>query len=304
MNGYQLTRLDLPKLDAETLQRYLEMTDARSRSCLYSRHPDDISNVTIIAVAIQTAGKPIGLALATVFNALRTAEVHSLFIEPQHRHKGLGSQLFNFLENEILKCRCILASFVYLKGEEYTPFLEKILKKQNWAGPRFYAMHFRFNSDTFHPPWLREDYKLPPSFTEFSWADLTQPEQQKLAFQLEHRVFSYGVSPLIEDAEMLNSLGLRYKGEVVGWMITKREKPDTIRYMALYIQKEFHGLGPAMKLLCDSILLQCKAGILYGVVEINIENSHPLWIKFAKRRLIPYAEKMTYQRQCWKELLN
>lgn len=81
-------------------------------------------------------------------------------------------------------------------------------------------------------PWLNKNYRFSPSFTFFPWQEITPEERLNLQKQQETSLWIPDeLSPFKheENLEPLNSLGLRYEGEVVGWVITHRLSPDTIR---------------------------------------------------------------------------
>lgn len=296
--------LDLPSLSPAELQEYEKLATEDSRSCLHFQHPDKISNTISIAIAATNNDKPVGLLLASFIPSLGRTEVHSIFVEEPFRHRGIGTQLISQLEQEMHRQKCKRIYFSYPQEEVCMPYLEKILKKQNWSGPRYLKVSLRFLESTFDPPWLRLEYKYPPHFKEFLWKKLLKEDRYSIQNLDNQGVVPPAVLPFNdeESIELENSLGLRYKGEMVGWMITHRTSPDTIRYTSLFIIKKFEKLGPAIKLLSDSILLQKKAKVTWGAFELNFEQSPMSWIKFVKRRLIPYADVVKYTRKCWKEL--
>jgi hypothetical protein len=92
--------------------------------------------------------------------------------------------------------------------------------------------------------------------------------------------------------ETINSLGLRYQGEVIGWIITHRPNPETIRYSNLYVDPRFYFKGFAISLLIKSMQLhQLTPDVPHALFEVNLTETEPSWWNFVKRRLIPYATK-------------
>jgi len=102
--------------------------------------------------------------------------------------------------------------------------------------------------------------------------------------------------------EYTNSLGLRYKKEVIGWMITHRIAPDTIRYTSLYVDPEYQYKGPSIRLLIESMVLQTRSTIKWALFEINLDQINPSWYKFVQKRLAPYSQKITEIYKTWKQL--
>jgi hypothetical protein len=151
-------------------------------------------------------------------------------------------------------------------------------------------------------PWL-DRYTLPDEFTIFPWAELTAQERQTI--EQRQQVESWYppvLTPFQEEdrLEPLNSLGLRYQGQVVGWMITHRVAPDTIQYTSLFIQQEFQQLGRTIALIAEAIKRQIAGGVPYGIFMIDVENK--TMVKFFRRRLQPYMTSLTEARCSRKNL--
>ena len=98
-------------------------------------------------------------------------------------------------------------------------------------------------------------YKITSGFSLFYWRDLTKEEEKRIEFQRKQSTFPADVYPLAHKklVEYSNSLGLRYHGEVVGWMITHRIDKNTIRYSAFYLDRDLRVRFPglAVKLLVN-----------------------------------------------------
>lgn len=259
----------------------------------------------VIEIGATLSGQPIGILRVTFIPALFYAEVNALFVEEEHRKHGIATEMFVCLQKELKKEKCPVLICEYPSGKITTSDLEEILKQLNWEGPRLLTIHCKFDATIFHPPWLDKAPPLPEGFHEFPWDQLTEIDRSKLMHQEEREMFPLEVSPFgskEKDIEMSNSLGLRYKGEVVGWMVTHRKAPDLITYTCFYIQKRWQMTGVAVKLLCDSIQLQLRGDVKWAALEVNMEKTEPSWMRFLERRLIPYAQEVHYTKCCWLNL--
>lgn len=297
-----IERLDLGKLDAQGRQSFYGLTEPKFYPCLKGENPDGIPNTITLAIAAFIEGKPIGLLLATFFSAMRMAEIHSLYVTDESEDREISGQLIQCLEEELQKNNCVVISYVYSSSDPETPNLEKLLNKLGWPAPRLFGIQCRFDGRTFNPPWMQAKYTFPSGFTLFPWSELTFEERKVLMRQLEHGEIHPSVSPFQEEdlIEPINSLGLRYKGSVVGWMVTHRITPNTIRYTALYIERSHQLQGPAIFLLKEAIERQIRSPIPWGVLEMNVRQTELSWLNFVKRRLRPYATEVTYTKQAWK----
>lgn len=297
-----IKRLDLTSLNVSQLQSYEELTLPKFHDCLYSKQV--ISNTQSIVVAAYVDQRPVGLILASFYKALRIAEIHSLYVLEQYRRHKIGEKLLRTMQEELSKENCMLATFLYSAEDPSATLLEKIFGKLNWPEPRIYIIRCTFDGRAFNPPWLHQEYHYPEGFEVFPWTELTTAEKSTLIRQMEQGVIQQAVNPFQDEEiiEPLNSLGLRYKGEVVGWMLTHRMAPDTIRYTSLYVQRQLHLKGPAIFLLCESIKRQVASDVPWAILEVNVMHTELSWLKFLKRRLMPYAVSVENVMQAWKRL--
>jgi GNAT superfamily N-acetyltransferase len=275
---------------------YEELVIPKHRQFLHSQEKH------IIALGASTDEKPVGLALGFAFPLNALGQVLSIFVEDNFRHQKIGSQLIEEMEKTLLEQGCRVITFTYPGSDSTTSDLEHILHSRGWKGPHVVLKRYRFDGWSFNPPWLSKPYQLPPDFRLFPWKELRPNERKKLLHWHEQQRFPQLISPFGPDEaliEPLNSLGLRYKDEVVGWMITHRLAPDTIRFSALYIEKPFSLTEAWIKLLIEAINLQRFSPVQWAVFEINVMENVPGWNRFVIRRLGPYAESISEDHQMW-----
>lgn len=288
---YEFAKLNLSALDA-----YASLIDPEC-------HPENISNLLAFG-AIQD-GKPIGLILVQLIQVLQTGDILYLFVAEKHRGDQIEKQLLSLVQQELTKQNFILLLFSYPGNKPESAHLEQAFKTLGWPPTRLLIIHCRFDGYQFNPPWLKRGFHFSKGVREFSWDKLKPSERAELMKQEKNQIFPTYVSPFKNSPfpiEKINSLGLRHKGEVIGWMITQRIDPDTIRYSALYIQKSWQTTGSALKLLKDSIMKQIKSGVKWGVLDVNLDQTERSWLHFLERRLMPYAQEVTYTRQAWCDL--
>jgi hypothetical protein len=126
----------------------------------------------------------------------------------------------------------------------------------------------------------------------FPWTELTYYEAVQLNERCRRGEIPAEVNPFYGSSafEPLNSLGLRYEGRVVGWMVTERVSPTIINYRNLYIDYEFQKKGYAIQLLVDALNIHCRHQIKWGMFKLNVLQATSHWLKFIRRRLSPHAE--------------
>lgn len=254
---------------------------------------------SLCGIAALQAGQMVGLVIAESLFQTSTIDVLSLFVSPAHRQQGIGTTLLRLLEKAALKLNCAQLQVRYQATDIAQVALESIVTKLGWSTP---AMDFLLvESTTEHvkqAPWLHK-YPLPAAFTIFPWTELTTCEADLLRQRQDYpTVFS----PFSDDPrlEPLTSLGLRYQSRIVGWMITHRVAPDTIRYSTMYVEPQFQKLGRGVSLFAEALKQHIDSPIRKGKYAVAKENVS--MIHFVRRHAKPYLTVLTESRYASKSL--
>lgn len=262
----------------------------------------------LLGVAAFYEKTMVGLVIGECIANTTKAEIISLFVEPNYRHQGIGTNLIQYLEKGLIKVGCKQVQ-VHYKTSKITPTdFEPLLTNCGWKKPQTKMILGFGNLENIaaKAPWLNHlsQYQLPSDLEIFLWKDLTQSEREEiLKTQKEKPWYPEVLSPFYPDfrLETINSLGLRYQGKVVGWMINHRVSEDTIRYSTLFVAKEFQRSGKAMLLLAKSMRLQSESSIPFGKSAVQIENQSML--RIVSRHLTPYLIEQTESRFTKKDLV-
>lgn len=294
---YSLTRLN-----TFTAQNYKTVIFPHLQPLLRNLSSDD----SLVAIGAACSDQPVGLILAEVWPEEHdeySAEVRSIFVAASHRCSGIGTALLTAMEDELRQRGCRSVILVYPTGKPTTPALERLQQKCQWSPPQPRMLVCQTTpKKMMDAPWMYR-HSLPTSFSTFLWSELTKDEKRIIQRQQQaERWYPEALSPFQDEEfiEPLNSLGLRYQEEVVGWMITHRYAPDTIRYTALFVRQEFHKMGRAIPLLAEAIYLQNSSKIPLGIFVIDLENE-PM-CRFMRRRMSPYIISITETRSSVKLL--
>jgi GNAT superfamily N-acetyltransferase len=296
----------LSLLSPSAAEAYEELTYPRFRPLLQKLAPGN----RVVAIGAECKSEPVGLALAEYFHEQDEnnyfAVVRSLFVVPEYRELGIGKNLLLDLEAELQGRGCIHVSLEYLTSQT-SGALEKILKHNQWSEPQFAGM-------ICHSPDVRRDSAsylnrvlttpLPPDYNIFFWKDLTQQERSQLKRQDDSQPrYPATFSPFLEEhyIEPLNSLGMRYREEIIGWMITHRLALDLIRYTTLYIQPEFQPLTRSLHLMMQAIQIQASDGAVPRAI-FNVNSNNPSMQRYVKRRLSPWLDSIRERFEVYKSL--
>jgi len=250
----------------------------------------------IVAIGANEQGKPVGLALAELLKGGETAELLSVYTHAAYRRRGIATAMLGLLEEWLAQRGCRGLRAIFERGRPMTNAIQGLLRKCQFPSVRKRALIGRCSKAGIEKaPWL-DKYLLPSAFDLFLWKDLS--EEEKGALKERQKIESWfpeQLNPFQDEAfvEPLNSLGLRYKGEIVGWMITHRTARDTIRYTAVFIREDLQGFGLAIPLLIESIKRQVgsdKDPVEKATFIVFTEMQG--MVQFVRRYMAPYIDEL------------
>lgn len=269
-------------LNAENLLSY----DAFTFPSLQKRWSSQPQQGELVGVSASAGGEMVAMAIAELLPD-RSADLLSLFVQPAYRNQGIGTRLVYQLQQELAECDRI--SVQYQATQIAQIALEPMLQKLGWQPPQPTLLLAKTTTAAIaQAPWLTR-YPLPAALTMFPWLELTEADRAELQ-QLD---IPPALSPLADAdrLEPLNSLGLREGDRLIGWIVTHRVAPDTIRYSTLFVRPAFRAKGRGILLLAAAIERQIASAIAQGTFAIAPEDAAML--RFVRRHLQPYLTGMS-----------
>lgn len=267
----------------------------------YRNHLETISiNENIIAIGASVQSQPVALILVEI-NEHRLAKILSIFVKPAYRNQGIGTSLLARLEHQLHLKECQSVKVVYITDEQNTIALESLLSKFHWTKPTSRMLVCKTNIyRVAQAPWMKLS-KLPSAYEILPWVKITSKERIALQKQ-ENNWIAKDANPFNHetDLEPLNSLGLRYKGQVVGWMICHRLSEDTIRYTCGYVRPDLQKMGRFIPLLVRAIRLQTEAKIPRGTWTTAF--FHASFADFVQKHMQPYLDSLEQSKESYKLL--
>jgi hypothetical protein len=299
-----IVNLTFPIPDFEQKKIYAAMLPDNLHCCLDGKDPLN-TQAPVISVGAILNDRPIGIALASDYTKIQTSQIHAIAMDQEHANENLASKLLETISNRLINDG-VTSAFAILSESPITPMLEKVYLENQWQGPRPFMIECRFKRNDFDPDWWNQKIELPEGFEEFLFINLTSQEKKNLLHQIEQMNIPFFLNPLEREKNLIeykNSLGLRYKGKVIGWMVTHRISPDIIRYSALYLDSHFSHTGYWLRLLIDALQIHKKSlDAPYGYLEINVEQVTSRWLSFVKKNLFPHAYQIIHKQMFWKQL--
>lgn len=221
--------------------------------------------VTAVGVVARRHGQPVGLVLAEwpVHADGGTPELLSLFVASAHRGEGIGRALLAAIEDDILVGRGASAlEAVYTTGKPAIAILEHLFQRQGWSAPEPRALLVRFDmEEALAAPWVarpdRATSLLPDGATIFPWVELSGAERQHLRDSNTARPWiPNSLQPWRHDHlgfDPVSSVGLRYRGEVVGWVINHQVDDRTVRFTCSFMRKDLSRRARIVPLYVEAI---------------------------------------------------
>lgn len=187
----------------------------------------------------------------------------------------------------------------YWEENRYAEEIAAACRKRGWKGPELNCERYLIEIQRLHPAWLEKSYTYSKGFVPFPWGELPNKEIEPI-----RRRASFASSPFDwpNPSEPVNSLGLSYQGETVGWMVTHRIHPEIIRYTVLYTYPEYRFKGEIIKLLIDSIKKHQRSDVPYAQFDLFSFGVDYRWKEFIKKRLAPYAKRISKEFVFWTQL--
>ncbi len=291
--------LDLQNLSHEEALICAQIVPKEFHHYLKGSPPLLLPEAHVLGVGVFNNHTLEGIALAHFVPGVRQASIDFFYFSLEHAAHLLEkiTHLLKEQGNSVLTLK--------VNGDsEKTRSLISLAKQKGWSGPRPYLSRYYFDVQNFHPPWFERTYSFSKNVTPFLWKERTLKEEKDVLQWADQSQIPPSVSPFFwpEPLENLNSLGLRYRDTLIGWIVTHRMDPETIRYTALYCDPNHRAKGDIIKLLIQSIKLQQHSSIPRSLFEINHQLVEPKWIDFVQQRLAPHAQDVLHKQILWTHL--
>lgn len=216
-------------------------------------------------------GQPAGVAVLHAEKGV--AILTDLYVLPAYRRAGIGSALLAAAEEEVKRSGLGKIQAVY-RADEHTPAFEHLLANQGWAPPLVQSVVFWTSCSAGYDEWSQR-YRFRPPYAAVPWSEISEAERQVIASRGASGWYPPKFSPFQRPSHVWDeetSLGLRYKGEVVGWLLTLREAPDLIRVEIMFVDPPLQRLGRGILLICEMIRRYCHDGDYH-----DSPNEHCYW---------------------------
>lgn len=247
-----------------------------------------------VAAVARTATDPVALALAEMPVRAEDgpSELLSIFVAPEHRGRGIGTALVAAIEQALGARGAASVEAVYTTGKPAIAAVERMFEKRAWDAPTLRTITVRFTmAEALATPWYGRLGLLPQGAEIFSWTELTAAERTRIRESNEAAAWiPNGLEPWRHDGigfDPVSSVGLRYRGDVVGWVINHQIDPRTVRFTCSFMRKDLSRRARIVPLYSEALRRLSDAGC--QACTFITPTVYPGMLEFIRRHCAPYA---------------
>jgi GNAT superfamily N-acetyltransferase len=247
-----------------------------------------------VALAARDAETPLALALAELPapGADGCSELLSVFVAREHRGQGIATALVEAMEQALGVRGAAAVEAVYTTGKPSIAAMERIFEKRGWESPLLRTITVKFTmAEALSTPWYGRMGLLPAGAEIFSWVDLTDAERRQLRESNERAPWiANSLQPWRHDQlgfDPVSSVGLRYRGEVVGWVINHQMDARTVRFTCSFMRKDLSRRARIVPLYSEAIRRLSETAC--EVCTLVTPTVYPGMLEFIRRHCAPYA---------------
>ena len=264
------------------------------------------SGLILVELPLEDGPAPGILSLGDADPDERSAQLLSVYVKPSDRFQGIASALFGELENRVRELGFANLRAVYTTGKPSIAHLERIFGRYGWSSPSARSLSVRFTPETVLNSELLAAKRLrvlKRGLEIFPWSELLPQEEEMLRRSQQE---SPWIAPLLTpwrfDRNGFDpaSVGARYRGQVVGWLIVHRAAFDVVRIACAYMRGDLSRHGRILALLSQTLegLRESPCRFCSFVTPI----SYPLMVEFIRRRMAPVSDFVGETRESYKVL--
>lgn len=288
---------EIAALDALSAGRYRDLT--------FPRFQADLQRFAASSVGfgLSVDGAPAGLAWASISRERRVGEVRSLQVLPPHRRQHWATRLMQRLEEEVAAEGIDTLLATYATTHASTPYLERLFERMGWEEPTPQMLMVTARLDrVWQSHWVGR-LALPPEYEVFAWAE--RSEADAASIRRRHAQAPW-IAPDLNpfdfeaDCDPRTSLGLRHRGEVVGWVLTHVTAEDTLRYTCSYLHPDLQKMARLVPVYEEVMRRSAPLGLTRGTWTVPYH--HPRMVAFVTRWIAPFADAVGQTRSVRKRL--
>jgi len=310
LNLRRLVAADTERVQSLTFPGYRHLLDLKPSVRLETcRRP--IQPVGFLALEAE---EPIGMVLGCVprdevvpgLDMPNPPELLSAYVTPKNRGKGVATRLVEHLEQCIADQGFQRVTTVYMTGPKEIEYFESLLRHRLWSPPETRMLVLRGPIELAKQTSWYKKYDHLAGYEFFRWSEISEAELAGLkASHLASPWIAPDLQPWTYDMQSMepnSSIGIRYKGQIVGWVINHRLNDETVRFTCSFIRRDLARRARILPAYSESIRRASEAG--YTRMMFTVPVQHPEMMQFAERWCAPVAPYRGESRGAFKDLAS
>ncbi len=245
---------------------------------------------TPAARVARDGSRPAGLVLAQPdADDPTSAELLSMFVAADLRGRGIATSLLAGLEADLARRGFGRIAGVYMSGKSHVAALERIFCKRGFEPPvrRRVAVQF-LPEEPARARWYQKA-RMPGGSEIFAWTELTAAELEGLKRSQAERGW---IPPALEpwscdqNIDTVSSVGMRKDGDVVGWVINHRMRPDLVAFTISHMRPDLARRGAIFPLYVAALQRLQGTGVLCSFVT---DSNFASMQQFVLKHVAPYV---------------
>lgn len=277
----------IEKVGSSNIHKYHGLTSVYSGNTLHNI----VTNNSIAAIGASIFGKPVGLIWALPNTTeVDTPIIDKFFVIKKFRKKGIGSSLLQEMEKDLKqkgykKVRC-----VFLRLENCDPHSRNInLTQLGWDEPSLESVIFKADLRIRNAPWFN-NFKVPDDYGILLWKNISDTDKKKFRDQIEKdQWYPKNLSPFGPGKGVYSksSVGMTYKGEFVGWLMTQHVNNEIISFSHGYVKPQLQKSARYLHLITAAVKYSAENNYTKGIFTVSMKDKR--MYNFIKRRFKDYT---------------
>jgi len=260
-------------------------------------------NGDVTAVGAMEDGEAAGLALALRLPQKNFTRLASLFVRERSRRRGIATRLLAALEEELRREGVARLEASYQTGRATSEAPPRLFARLGWPEPQPDRLICRCDRRMLGSPWLR-DYPLPHDARIVPWAEVSAAEVDELrASQRSDPWIPASLRPWEYHDLAFNSVAMRRREALVGWVLTQRFDSSTLIYSNSYMHPTLQRTARILPLYVEAVRQQSADPTLPNALWV-VPFVHPTMVRFVRGTLAAYMNKVEELRVSIKELIK
>jgi len=227
--------------------------------------------------------KPVGLVLGSFDQAGTSVRIHSMMVHPEHRGKGIATEMLNALELSVAQKGAKAIDGHFRSHWKSVKAIERLLRSRDWTAPQEALVLVRGEASRVLSLFMDDRLSLDPGYSFITHSELTPQHRDQIQSIRRNAKLDQYLDPFIQEETILSaaSIFLLHESRVVGWVIAHLIATDLSEYTALFIHSDHRSYKHAHLLMRKAIYQQHSNNVKHFLITAKHNNS--IMIKFLLR---------------------